>query len=104
VLKPGGRIYINAHKNPFGKYQTESPKINGFISPEQLGLRVVQERGELDLRFAEQSFFRTDGIQIPSSSVKQQFWRGLMTIVSNYLIIYTLQSVNLNNHVLKKQL
>lgn len=72
VLKPGGRIYINATKgNPFGKVPDKVTKDKlGSSALEQLGLRVVQERGELDSRFAEQSFFRTDGIQIPSSSVK----------------------------------
>jgi hypothetical protein len=72
ILKPGGRIYINATKgNKFGKVPDPETRVKlGSDALEQLGLRLVQDRGELDPRFAQQSFFRTDGIPIPSSSVK----------------------------------
>lgn len=69
VLKPGGRIYINATKrNPFGKL----PNTENL---EQLGLIVVQENAPLDTRFTTQKFFRetprNDGtLEIPLSSIK----------------------------------
>ena len=72
ILKPGGRIYINATKgNKFAKIPDPETRVKlGSDALEQLGLRLVQDRSELDPRFAQQSFFRTDGIPIPSSSVK----------------------------------
>lgn len=69
VLKPGGRIYINATKrNPFGKLPNTETR-------EQLGLIVVQENAPLDTRFTTQKFFRetprNDGtLEIPLSSIK----------------------------------
>ena len=42
----------------------------GDSALEQLGLRILQNRGELDNRFAAQTFLRSDGIPIPSKSVK----------------------------------
>ena len=69
ILKPGGRIYINATKrNPFRKLP------NAEIL-EQLGLKVVQENAPLDSRFVNQKFSRetprNDGtLGIPLSSLK----------------------------------
>lgn len=69
ILKPGGRIYINATKrNPFSKLPNSE-------TLEQLGLKVVQENAPLDPRFVNQKFFRetprTDGtLEIPLSSLK----------------------------------
>ena len=42
----------------------------GDSALEQLGLRILQNRGELENRFAAQSFLSSDGIPIPSKSVK----------------------------------
>ena len=69
ILKPGGRIYINATKrNPFRKLPNAD-------TLEQLGLKVLQENVPLDTRFAKQKFFRQtprqDGtLEIPVSSLK----------------------------------
>jgi hypothetical protein len=69
VLKPGGRIYINATKrNPFGKLPNAE-------TLEQLELIVVQENAPLDTRFINQNFSRetprNDGtLAIPLSSLK----------------------------------
>ncbi|HAT16100.1 MAG TPA: hypothetical protein DCS91_23430 [Microcoleaceae bacterium UBA11344] len=69
VLKPGGRIYINATKrNPFGKLPNAE-------TLEQLGLKVVQENAPLETRFTNQKFSRetprNDGtLEIPLSSLK----------------------------------
>jgi hypothetical protein len=64
TLKQGGRIYINFTKgNKFGK-------LPDAATLDKLGLRVVQEAGPLDSRFAGQVFRRTDGTVIPNESVK----------------------------------
>lgn len=69
VLKPGGRIYINATKrNPFGKLPNSE-------TLEQLRLKLVQANAPLDPRFAKQKFVREtprgDGtLEIPSFSIK----------------------------------
>lgn len=69
ILKPGGRIYINATKrNPFGKLPNAE-------TLEQLELIVVQENAPLDTRFTNQKFSRetprNDGtLEIPLSSLK----------------------------------
>lgn len=69
LLKPGGRIYINATKrNPFGKLPNSE-------TLEQLALKIVQENAPLDPRFANQKFYRetprgNGTLEIPSSSVK----------------------------------
>ncbi len=74
VLKPGGRIYINATKrNPFGKLPNAE-------TLEQLELIVVQENAPLDTRFTNQNFSRetprNDGtLAIPLSSLKTTIWR-----------------------------
>ncbi len=72
VLKQGGRIYINATKgNPYGKVPDRETRSKlGSEVLEQLGLQVVSKDDKLDTRFAGQSFFRTDGMPIPSGSVK----------------------------------
>ncbi|MBD1927910.1 hypothetical protein H6F74_16905 [Trichocoleus sp. FACHB-90] len=72
VLKPGGRIYINATKgNAFGKVPDTATKDKlGSDALEKLGLQIWQDKGELDRRFATQIFCRTDGIPIPSTSVR----------------------------------
>lgn len=54
VLKPGGRIFINATKgNKFGKLKA--------AELEALGLRVIQKNGPLLDRFKNLTFRRTDG-------------------------------------------
>lgn len=69
VLKPGGRIYINATKrNPFGKLPDAE-------TLEQLGLIIVQKNAPLDTRFTNQKFSRetprSDGtLEIPLSSLR----------------------------------
>jgi hypothetical protein len=72
VLKPGGRIYINATKgNPYGKIPDRETRDKlGSDALEKLGFRVVREKGELETRFAEHRFFTTSGRPIPSSSVQ----------------------------------
>lgn len=72
VLKQGGRIYINASKgNPYGKVPDRETKNKlGYDALEQLGLQVVSKGDKLDTRFADKTFFRTDGMPIPSISVK----------------------------------
>jgi len=64
VLRPGGRIFINATKgNKFGK-------IPGAEVLEALGLRVVERAGPLLRRFSRQVFRRADGSVIPRGSVR----------------------------------
>jgi filamentous hemagglutinin len=56
VVSPGGRIYINANaKNPYGKLPSQAEL-------DSLGLRVVQNNGTLDSRFAGQTFMQSDGV------------------------------------------
>ena len=68
VLKPGGRIYINANFsnpfNPFGK-----SKVNEDVLS-RLGLKIVVENGPLDSQFANQVFRRSDGVEILKQTVK----------------------------------
>jgi hypothetical protein len=73
VLKPGGRIYINAtRRNPFGKLPDAE-------TLERLGLIVVQENAPLDTRFTNQKFSsetpRNDGtLELPLSiAILNQF-------------------------------
>ncbi|MCT7994236.1 hypothetical protein [Laspinema olomoucense] len=71
ILKPGGRIYINATKgNPFGKVPDPTTRKNlGDTALVQLGLQVVQLKGQLEARFTHQTFRRTTGEVIPTRSV-----------------------------------
>lgn len=56
VVEPGGKIYINANAaNPYGKLPSQAEL-------DSLGLRVVQNNGGLDSRFAGQTFMQSDGV------------------------------------------
>ncbi len=56
VVEPGGKIYINANDaNRYGKLPSQAEL-------DSLGLRVVQNNGTLDSRFAGQTFFQSDGV------------------------------------------
>ena len=64
LLKSGGQLIINSTKgNKFGKLPS-AEKL------EELGLKIIQQSGELLEEFKGQTFRRSDGSVIPSESVK----------------------------------
>lgn len=64
VLKPGGRIFINATpRNRFAQLPEER-----ILS--QLGMRIIQVEEMLDPRFVEQTFRFSDGRLIPKESIR----------------------------------
>ena len=72
ILKPGGRIYINATpKNRFGKVPDTTTQTKlGDTALAQLGLQVVQLKGQLDERFIHQTFRLTNGDPMDTRLVK----------------------------------
>jgi len=67
VLRPGGRIYINASaRNKFGKL---SNHLRGVGTREELGLRLIQDAGPLPERFKGLTFRLTDGREMPREAI-----------------------------------
>ncbi|RCJ29408.1 hypothetical protein A6770_22000 [Nostoc minutum NIES-26] len=78
ILKPGGRIYINANysnRYRFGTNRGKKPPDSETLK--ELGLRLVQDDGSLDPRFADLEFRRTDGGEIRKDTVKTVIFEKL---------------------------
>ncbi|HAX90510.1 MAG TPA: hypothetical protein DCY91_30775 [Cyanobacteria bacterium UBA11370] len=78
VLKPRGRIYINANfsnRYRFGTRTGKKPPDSETL--ERLRLRIVQDDGSIEPRFANLEFRRTDGNQIPIETVRTVIFEKL---------------------------
>lgn len=71
ILKPGGRIYINANfSNRYRFGTTTGKRVPDDETLSRLGLRLVRDEGSLDPRFSNLVFRRTDGTEIPRETVR----------------------------------